>query len=206
MRCYILVAPLAGICTCGCSRPADPVTVAAPPPAGETIVGTPYGDFVIGKPVSHENLTIFPISSKTPKNSDRFLTLDEGLAAGAVKIIEVGAEEVSGEHVDPFELFDADTQPAADAASESEEVSRKEQPQQVKEAPIDDLFGPAPKRSADQEAAGAPADAVDDDPFGGATQPPPRNGAVKRRPKAPTTPTACLAKTKTHLPAKSTGT
>jgi hypothetical protein len=38
-------------------------------------------------------LTIFPVSSKVPKNDDRFITLDEGLAAGTVKIIEVGAEE-----------------------------------------------------------------------------------------------------------------
>ena len=63
--------------------------VQVPPPAGEEVAGTPYGVFFIGEAISHENLTIFPISSKTPKNEDRFITLDEGLAAGTVKIIAV---------------------------------------------------------------------------------------------------------------------
>src|SRR4029079_6765366 len=64
------------------------------PPAVQ-LAGTPYGEFVIGEPIRHENLTIFPLSSKMPKNNDRYITLDEGLANGTIKIIEVGAEQAA---------------------------------------------------------------------------------------------------------------
>jgi hypothetical protein len=49
------------------------------------------GDLVIGEPVVHENLTIFPVSSRTSRTQDRFITLDEGLASGKVEIVEKGA-------------------------------------------------------------------------------------------------------------------
>jgi hypothetical protein len=49
-------------------------------------------DFVIGDPIRHKNLTIFPITSKTAKTEDRFMTLEEGLKSGKVQVFEVGAE------------------------------------------------------------------------------------------------------------------
>lgn len=52
--------------------------------------GTPFEGLVIGRPVTHGNLAIFPIVSKTARTADRYITLDEGLAAGTVKIVEVG--------------------------------------------------------------------------------------------------------------------
>jgi|HubBroStandDraft_6_1064221.scaffolds.fasta_scaffold09601_5 hypothetical protein len=48
-------------------------------------------NFIVGSPVRHKNLTIFPVLSKTAQNSDRFITLDEGLRAHTVEIIEMGA-------------------------------------------------------------------------------------------------------------------
>jgi hypothetical protein len=60
--------------------------------AGESATA---GDLVIGKPITHANLTIFPISSKELRNKDRFITLDEGLKAGTVEILEVGANRAA---------------------------------------------------------------------------------------------------------------
>ncbi len=48
-------------------------------------------DYRIGEPIAHGNLTVFPILSKTPRNDDRYITLDEGLKSGEVKIFETGA-------------------------------------------------------------------------------------------------------------------
>lgn len=52
---------------------------------------TDIGEFVVGEPMQHRNLTIFPILSKTPQIADRFITLDEGLKAGTVEVRELGA-------------------------------------------------------------------------------------------------------------------
>jgi hypothetical protein len=49
------------------------------------------GNYFVAAPIQHENLTIFPILSKTPRLEDRFMTLDEGLKAGTVEIVEMGA-------------------------------------------------------------------------------------------------------------------
>jgi hypothetical protein len=64
-----------------------------PTSTAKSATGTPYGDYLIGGPVSFQNLSLFPILSKSPKNQDRFITLDEGLANGSVKIVEVGAQD-----------------------------------------------------------------------------------------------------------------
>ncbi len=82
-------------CTVGfvasiCLR-SDAQKKANPSPDGQAMAGTPYGDYTIGNPVSFENLSIFLITSRTLKNQDRYTTLDEGLAAGSVKVVEVGA-------------------------------------------------------------------------------------------------------------------
>jgi hypothetical protein len=50
------------------------------------------GDFVVGDPLRIRNLAVFPISSKTLRDADRFITLEEGLQSGKVEIFEVGAQ------------------------------------------------------------------------------------------------------------------
>ena len=55
----------------------------------------PVNDLVIGEPIHFQNLTIFPVSSKRPRTSDRFITLDEGLAAGTVEIFERSAAPIA---------------------------------------------------------------------------------------------------------------
>ncbi len=72
----------------------DPVAPQKQP--GKPSVAQPKGaglaDFVVGDPVRFQNLTVFPVASRVPRNEDRYLTLDEGLKAGTVQVFEVGAE------------------------------------------------------------------------------------------------------------------
>ena len=75
-----------------------------------------YGDFIVGVPLHHKNLTIFPISSKVPKNEDRFVTLDEGRKAATVRIVEVGADSEE----ERSQAIDQD-----DAAVEDQDVSNE---------------------------------------------------------------------------------
>jgi hypothetical protein len=94
LSCLVAVACVA---LCACSRSAP---VSENRPAGGTETGaspaaaTPevaVADYLVAAPIQHENLTIFPILSKTPRLEDRFVTLDEGLKAGTVEIVEKGA-------------------------------------------------------------------------------------------------------------------
>jgi hypothetical protein len=52
---------------------------------------SPHLSYIVGEPIRHKNLTIFPVLSKLDQNADRYITLDEGLRAGTVQVIEVGA-------------------------------------------------------------------------------------------------------------------
>ncbi|HEX4072744.1 MAG TPA: DUF6569 family protein [Planctomycetaceae bacterium] len=51
------------------------------------------GGFIVGTPVRYKNLTIFPVLSKSELNSDRFITLNEGLRAHTVEVLEMGARQ-----------------------------------------------------------------------------------------------------------------
>src|SRR5262249_52278473 len=51
-----------------------------------------FADFAVGEPIRVRNLTVFPISSKTVHDADRYITLEEGLRAGTIEIFEVGAQ------------------------------------------------------------------------------------------------------------------
>ncbi len=80
-----------------CSRSptdSDSQTKLGPPsgPLAAAAGGSRLADFVVGQPIRHKNLAIFPICSRLPRDEDRFITLDEGLAAGMVEIFEVGAD------------------------------------------------------------------------------------------------------------------
>jgi len=75
----------------------------------------PTGDLIIGKPIVWQNLAIFPVSSKLPRLSDRFITLDEGLRAGTVEIFERGAASAGGQPAND-DPFGSPTVPAPDSA------------------------------------------------------------------------------------------
>lgn len=103
-----------GLCLAlvGCGRSARPVPapVLASSPVDEgRVAGAQIGDLVVGNPVTFAKLTIFPIASLVPKNEDRFITLDEGLASGTVKIVEIGLETTNA----------LDDPPSDEAASEA---------------------------------------------------------------------------------------
>jgi hypothetical protein len=56
---------------------------------------------VVGQAVRHGNLTIFPVYSLLPRDSDRFITLDEGLKAGTVEIRETGSVQAANNAPQP---------------------------------------------------------------------------------------------------------
>jgi hypothetical protein len=53
--------------------------------------GASAANYIVGEPIRHKNLTIFPVLSRTEQNADRYITLDEGLRMRTVEVIEVGA-------------------------------------------------------------------------------------------------------------------
>lgn len=71
------------------------------------------GDFFIGEPLRYENLAVFPIRTQVAKNDDRFITLDEGLKAGTVEVMEVGARPAANESAES-----ADNDPLADVVDQ----------------------------------------------------------------------------------------
>lgn len=104
-----------------------PLIAAEPKPANSqrSRAPDPTRDFVIGEPISFQNLTIFPVSSRTPRTQDRFITLDQGLKDGTVEIFEKGATRGSregaanpGANEDPFAA------PANEAAQSSRQSAR----------------------------------------------------------------------------------
>jgi hypothetical protein len=74
---------------------ADPPSKSSPAErAASKPASQPAGnDYIVGAPIRHKNLTIFPVLSKTEQNADRYVTLDEGLRAHTVEVIEVGANQ-----------------------------------------------------------------------------------------------------------------
>ncbi len=62
------------------------LSAAAPTEAADLV------DFIVGDPMRIRNLAVFPISSKTLRDADRFITLEEGLQSGKVEIFEVGTQ------------------------------------------------------------------------------------------------------------------
>jgi len=90
VRRYALIPPLACLALLAWS-------LVSSNPQGDSAIG-PVGSgnqlqsLVVSEPLRYGNLSIFPVSSRVPKNQDRFVTLDEGLKAGTVEIFEVGAD------------------------------------------------------------------------------------------------------------------
>ena len=50
----------------------------------------PSGDYRVLAPITHGNLTIFPVVSDRRHDTSMFITLDEGLRSGEVVVIEAG--------------------------------------------------------------------------------------------------------------------
>ena len=73
-------------------------------------VGRLDKDLLLGEAIAFRNLAIYPVTSQTPRLDDRFITLDEGLKAGTIEILEKGAmpshhnsaPTVVAEGTDPF--------------------------------------------------------------------------------------------------------
>src|SRR5271170_1487875 len=64
----------------------------APNGTSKDRAGAGPGTWRLGEPVRYENLTIFPLISKSEADTSRFETLDEGLASGDVLVTEQGSE------------------------------------------------------------------------------------------------------------------
>ncbi len=94
-------------------RQAQPAATPAAP-AKEARVG----DFIIAEPVLHDNLTVFPVLSVSPKNDDRFITLEEGLKSGKVLVYEVGANPAAVQ----------DQAPTANQAPQANQAPRPNSP------------------------------------------------------------------------------
>src|SRR5688572_24865146 len=74
---------------CGRARPPKPSVGSSSQPPEHFVVG----ELNVGPPVTHANMTVFPVLSKRALDTDRFITLDEGLKSGTVEIRELGAQQ-----------------------------------------------------------------------------------------------------------------
>jgi hypothetical protein len=163
-RCMWLVAAIA-VLAAGCGKPAG--NHAANRGGSVDLDG-----LVIGEPIRHENLTIFPVISKTPRNENPFITLDEGLAAGTIEIRELGSSGAGAQTAQPTVQpnpgatpFDAPEPPSFNAPS-TPAPNQPARNEVVSDQPSNDPFSPptgnndprppqAPNAPAQNDVAGA---------------------------------------------------
>ncbi len=126
-------------------------SAASRPTRRDTQMAQLTDDFVIGEPLTFQNLTIFPITSKTPRNVDRFITLDEGLQAGTIEIVERGAVPSYG------------TPPQGSTTEQTDPFAQPSSP------PAADPFGAPPATGIETDTARSLAT---DDPFADSPQDP----------------------------------
>ena len=117
-------------------------------------------DFVISQPIYYENLAIFAVSSRQLRDQDRFITLDEGLKAGTVKIFEVGASGnvINASAMDgPATENDGNSPPQQNQANSSAGVSGLQQENLTQQPVQANLQTELAEflQSANQQAAGA---------------------------------------------------
>ena len=78
----------------------------APQAVNRAAVAVPVEKLAIAAGIQFQNLTIFPVVSNVPRDDDRFITLDEGIRAQTVQVVEVGgiarAGQVTASNADPF--------------------------------------------------------------------------------------------------------
>jgi hypothetical protein len=90
---FVTMALVAGLSLAGCSRAprqASKASTTTGKAASKPLA--PEDEFIVGPGVTFANLTLFPITSRTKRDTDRLITLDEGLAAGTVEVRELGAQ------------------------------------------------------------------------------------------------------------------
>ncbi|MBI3863101.1 MAG: hypothetical protein HY290_14515 [Planctomycetia bacterium] len=88
----------------------------------DSSTGGGSGDYVVAAPIQHGNLTIFPVLSKTPRTEDRFMTLEEGLKAKTVEIVEMGAHGAAGRAAQ-VAAQTAESRPESDKVGEGDEAA-----------------------------------------------------------------------------------
>jgi len=65
--------------------------------ASKTERGPMAGQWRLGKPVTHANLAIFPVIADEAVSTEEFITLDEGLRSGKIKVKELGSDSAQSE-------------------------------------------------------------------------------------------------------------
>ena len=99
-----------------------PTAPPASPPAPQS---KPEGDWRILHPVTHENISIFPVVASYGQDTSAFLTLEQGLASGEVLVRERGSEEmVRGRDGRPVYI----PQPAGASVNQLVLVNRSKRP------------------------------------------------------------------------------
>jgi ARG/rhodanese/phosphatase superfamily protein len=87
----VLVTALCGLAIVALANPAEPAFGFARWNAGDS-GGMPaaVNDYKVLAPISHGDLTIFPVVSAKVHDTSEFITLDEGIRSGEVVVTEVG--------------------------------------------------------------------------------------------------------------------
>jgi hypothetical protein len=90
---YLMTA-LAVLGILGCSSRTEPSSAVAPPPTpgGPPV---PSGGLVLSGPFVHENLALYLVEDPQAKSLGEFITLEEGLKSGDVRVSEKGQAEVA---------------------------------------------------------------------------------------------------------------
>jgi hypothetical protein len=89
--------------------------------------GGPEGDWRLLDPVVYENISIFPVVSSSPSDTEAFLTLDEGLASGEVVVSERGGEALARSRDGSVVIPDYDRRRAA-AVNQLVLINRSKRP------------------------------------------------------------------------------
>jgi len=143
MRLLVVIASIVGVICVGCGE-SSTVTHRGATKHNQLKGGSAPEDLRVVEPVTYGNLTIFPVVSTESKNEDRFITLDEGLKAGTVEILELGAGNPDQGQNAPANPGDGDydqqTGNAANPAPANDDPSREDEQVDSNESfPIDNL-------------------------------------------------------------------
>ncbi len=119
----------------GCGQSRQSVTEKEESPAPVIATESLAGGYVLGEPLQHANLVVYPVISKSARDDDRFITLDEGLQSGVVEVFEVGARPLV-----PASASEAGDNLVADAEkATSDDVGREDEEMIVEEFAAGDV-------------------------------------------------------------------
>ncbi|MEQ8786821.1 MAG: hypothetical protein RIC55_11005 [Pirellulaceae bacterium] len=181
MRISLIVLALVCLSIGGCTQAPSPPSISGDPSSPEDPSTPPVssqqnaavvGDLSVGEPVQFANLTVFPVISKTARSDDRFITLDEGLKAGTIEIVEVGG----GSGMNPAPNVDAAPSAVPNGAAQTTDESNVEQSFSGLAPAVesgDDPFADDPPAEGETNEADASADdgARDESPENAPTEP-----------------------------------